>query len=94
MTNIKSLAKFGRYSSGVLVLIFLLNLLLDSGTIPFVDLNPFLGDVEQFLILLVASFLISIEFIIADVRSESHNTKDMEKDDGSAESHVDVGVES
>ncbi|PSP95957.1 hypothetical protein BRC91_00130 [Halobacteriales archaeon QS_4_62_28] len=92
MANSKSLAKFGRYSSGVLALIFLLNLFLDSGAIPFVDLNPFLDDVGQFLILLVASFLISIEFIIADIRSESQDTKDMEKEDGSGESHV--GVES
>ncbi|MFC6977117.1 hypothetical protein ACFQL1_24120 [Halomicroarcula sp. GCM10025709] len=93
MVTANSLAKFGRYSSGALVLIFLLNLLLDSEAIPFVDWSPFLGGVEQFLILLVASALISIEFIIADMRSEAREAEDLEQD-GSTEPPVDVGVES
>jgi len=93
MVNTNSIAKFGRYSSGVLALVFLLNLLLDSQAIPFVDWSPFFGGVEQFLLLLAASALISLEFIIADLDSESQSSQEPEKAD-SAESHVDVSVES
>lgn len=80
MVDTNTLAKSGRYLSAVLVVVFVVNLLLDSQVIPFVDADPFLGGVAQFLVLLAASALISIEFMLADLHSRSEESHDIESE--------------
>lgn len=93
MVDTNTLAKLGRYLSGVLVVIFTVNLLLDSDVVSFIGMEPFLGSVGQFLILLAASALISIEFIIADQQSRDETSQNMESEPHT-ESRVDAAPES
>ena len=75
-----ALGRAARYASGLLALVFLFNLLLDSGAVPLVNLEPFFGGVEQFLLLLLASALIAIQFMLANLRAEAAETPESESE--------------
>lgn len=93
MVDTNTLAKAGRYLSAALVVIFALNLVITAQIGPFVEVEPFLGSVEQFLVLLAASALISIDFMVASQQHEPDDSQDVENEPRT-ESHADTTVES
>ncbi|MBX0297471.1 hypothetical protein [Haloarcula nitratireducens] len=92
MTRITTVQRTARYTSGILALIFFVNLLLDSQVIPFLEQGPFFGNVAQFLTLLVASALIALDFILVDYLNDSTDMSTPEED-SSSEAPIEPSVD-
>ncbi|MBV0925168.1 hypothetical protein KTS45_13265 [Halomicroarcula limicola] len=92
MVTASSIQRTARYASGVLALVFFVNLLLDSQVIPFVQQGPFFGNVAQFLTLLIASSLLALDFIIVDYLHD-HSSEEDRGDDSTSETRAEPSVD-